>query len=99
MNWLNYELTASKGGIIAFTKSLARELGSRNITVNAVAPGFIKTQLTDVLPKEQVEFTVSNTPLGRLGEVEDVAKAIMFLASDDAAMCTANNYMVEAGSI
>ena len=90
---------ASKGGIIAFTKSLARELGSRNITVNAVAPGFIKTQLTDVLPKEQVEFTVSNTPLGRLGEVEDVAKAIMFLASDDAAFITGQVLTVDGGLI
>jgi 3-oxoacyl-[acyl-carrier protein] reductase len=90
---------ASKGGIIAFTKSLARELGSRNITVNAVAPGFIKTQLTDVLPKEMVELTVANTPLGRLGEVEDVARAILFLASDDAAFITGQVLTVDGGLI
>ncbi len=90
---------ASKGGIIAFTKSLARELGSRNITVNAVAPGFIKTRLTDVLPKEMVEATVANTALGRLGEVEDVANAILFLASDDAAFITGQVLTVDGGLI
>jgi 3-oxoacyl-[acyl-carrier protein] reductase len=90
---------ASKGGIIAFTKSLARELGSRNITVNAVAPGFIKTRLTDVLSQEMVDLTVANTPLGRLGEVEDVAKAILFLASDDAAFITGQVLTVDGGLI
>jgi 3-oxoacyl-[acyl-carrier protein] reductase len=90
---------ASKGGIIAFTKSLARELGSRNITVNAIAPGFIKTQLTDVLPKEQVEAAIANTPLGRLGEMEDVAKAVLFLASDDAAFITGQVLTVDGGMV
>jgi 3-oxoacyl-[acyl-carrier protein] reductase len=90
---------ASKAGIIGFTKSLAKEVGSRNITVNAVAPGFIKTALTDVLPKEQVESTIEYTPLGRLGEVEDVAKAILFLASDDASFITGQVLAVDGGLI
>ena len=90
---------ASKAGIIGFTKSLAKEVGSRNITVNAVAPGFIKTALTEVLPKEQVEATIEYTPLGRLGEVEDVAKAILFLASDDAAFITGQVLTVDGGLI
>jgi 3-oxoacyl-[acyl-carrier protein] reductase len=90
---------ASKAGIIGFTKSLAKEVGSRNITVNAVAPGFIKTALTEVLPKEQVEATIEYTPLGRLGEVEDIAKAILFLASDDAAFITGQVLTVDGGLI
>ena len=88
---------ASKAGIIGFTKSLAKEVGSRNITVNAVAPGFIKTALTDVLPKEMVELSIKNTPLSRLGEVEDVAKAILFLASDEAAFITGHVLTVDGG--
>jgi 3-oxoacyl-[acyl-carrier protein] reductase len=90
---------ASKAGIIGFTKSLAKEVGSRNITVNAVAPGFIKTALTDVLPKELVEASVKATPLGRLGEVEDVAKAILFLVSDDAAFITGHILTVDGGMV
>jgi 3-oxoacyl-[acyl-carrier protein] reductase len=90
---------ASKAGIIGFTKSLAKEVGSRNITVNAVAPGFIKTALTDVLPKELVEASIKATPLGRLGEVEDVAKAILFLASDDAAFITGHILTVDGGMV
>jgi 3-oxoacyl-[acyl-carrier protein] reductase len=90
---------ASKAGIIGFTKSLAKEVGSRNITVNAVAPGFIKTALTDVLPKELVEASIKATPLGRLGEVEDVAKAILFLVSDDAAFITGHILTVDGGMV
>lgn len=90
---------ASKAGIIGFTKSLAKEVGSRNITVNAVAPGFIKTALTDVLPKELVEASIKATPLGRLGEVEDVAKAILFLASDAAAFITGHILTVDGGMV
>lgn len=90
---------SSKAGIIGFTKSLAKEVGSRNITVNAVAPGFIKTALTDVLPKEMVEATISHTPLGRLGEVEDVAKAILFLASDEASFITGQILGVDGGLV
>ena len=90
---------ASKAGIIGFTKSLAKEVGSRNITVNAVAPGFIKTALTDVLPAEMVQASIENTPLGRLGEVEDVARAILFLASDDAAFITGQILTVDGGLV
>jgi len=73
---------ASKAGLIGFTKSLAKEIGSRQITVNAVAPGFVPTALTDVLPQEHIEAIVSLTPLGGLGSVEDIAAAVAFLASD-----------------
>lgn len=90
---------ASKAGIIGFTKSLAKEVGSRNITVNAIAPGFIRTALTDVLPKEMVQATIDNTPLGRLGDVEDVAKAILFLASDEASFITGQVLAVDGGLV
>ena len=70
---------ASKAGIIGFTKSLAKEVGSRNITVNAIAPGFIPTALTDVLPEQQIQAIIETTPVGRLGTVEEVAAAVLFL--------------------
>jgi 3-oxoacyl-[acyl-carrier protein] reductase len=72
---------ASKGGIIAFTRSLAKEVGSRNITVNAVAPGFIETDMTSKLPASITDAVKSQIPLGRLGSVEDVAETVLFLAS------------------
>lgn len=90
---------ASKAGIIGFTKSLAKEVGSRNITVNAVAPGFIPTALTDVLTDEQKQATVDHTPLGRLGSVEDVAHAVVFLASDEAAFITGQVLTVDGGLV
>jgi len=90
---------ASKAGIIGFTKSLAKEVGSRNITVNAIAPGFIRTALTDVLPEEMVQASVENTPLGRLGDVEDVANAILFLASDEASFITGQVLGVDGGLV
>ncbi|MBN1991618.1 MAG: 3-oxoacyl-[acyl-carrier-protein] reductase [Anaerolineae bacterium] len=90
---------ASKAGIIGLTKSLAKEVGSRNITVNAIAPGFIKTQLTDVLPPEMVQASIDNTPLGRLGEVEDVANAILFFASGEAAFITGQVLAVDGGLV
>jgi 3-oxoacyl-[acyl-carrier protein] reductase len=90
---------ASKAGIIGFTKSLAREVGSRNITVNAVAPGFIPTALTDVLAEETVQTVVKNTPLGRLGTVEEVAHAVLFLASDEAAFITGQVLTVDGGLV
>lgn len=90
---------ASKAGIIGFTKSLAREVGSRNITVNAVAPGFIPTALTDVLTDEMKETTIQNTPLGRLGTVGDVANAVAFLASDEAAFITGQVLTVDGGLV
>lgn len=90
---------ASKAGIIGFTKALAKEVGSRNITVNAVAPGFIPTALTGVLSDDQVQATVNQTPLGRLGSVEDVAAATLFLASDEAAFITGQVLSVDGGLV
>ena len=77
--------TASKAGLIALTKTTAKELGSRNVRVNAVAPGFIRTAMTDKLAEPVKEAMLKMVPLGRLGEPEDVAKAVAFLASDAAA--------------
>ncbi|MBI1878200.1 MAG: 3-oxoacyl-[acyl-carrier-protein] reductase [Chloroflexi bacterium] len=90
---------ASKAGIIGFTKSLAKEVGSRNITVNAVAPGFVPTALTEVLPEEMIKSAIANTPLGRLGTVEDVANAVLFLASDEAAFITGQVLTVDGGLV
>lgn len=92
---VNY--SASKAGIIGMTMSLAREVGSRGITVNAVAPGFIKTAMTDVLPEEVKENLASQIPLGTLGEVEDIAKTVLFLASDDAKYITGQTIHVDGG--
>jgi 3-oxoacyl-[acyl-carrier protein] reductase len=88
---------ASKAGIIGFTKSLARELGSRGVRANVVAPGYVKTQLTDVLPEEATTAMLAATPLGRLGDPEDVAGAVRFLASDDAAFVTGAVLLVDGG--
>lgn len=90
---------ASKAGIIGFTKSLAREVGSRNITVNAVAPGFIPTALTNVLPEAQIESIKQTTPLGRLGSLQDVAAAVVFLASDEASFITGQVLSVDGGLV
>ncbi len=90
---------ASKAGIIGFTKSLAREVGPRNITVNAVAPGFIQTALTKNLPSEMMENVTNNTPLGRLGQAIDVANAVLFLASDEAAFITGHVLSVDGGLV
>jgi 3-oxoacyl-[acyl-carrier protein] reductase len=90
---------ASKAGIIGFTKALAKEVGSRNITVNAIAPGFIPTALTDVLPEEMIKSVLANTPLGRLGTVEEVAYAALFLASDEAAFITGQVLTVDGGLV
>jgi 3-oxoacyl-[acyl-carrier protein] reductase len=88
---------ASKAGIIGFTKSLARELGSRNVRANVVAPGYVNTRLTDVLPEEAREAMLSNTPLGRLGEPEDIAGAVRFLCSDEASFITGEVMLVDGG--
>jgi 3-oxoacyl-[acyl-carrier protein] reductase len=88
---------ASKAGIIGLTKALARELGSRGVRVNAIAPGYITTELTDVLNDEQRSLILRNTPLGRLGEPEDVAGAVRFLCSDDAAFITGEVLLVDGG--
>ncbi len=79
---------ASKAGVLGFTKALAREVGSRNITVNCVAPGFIETDMTRALGPEQAKKLVENVPLGRLGRVEDVAQAVLYLCSPAAAYVT-----------
>ena len=88
---------ASKAGIIGLTKSLARELGSRNVRANVIAPGYVKTQLTDVLPEAATETMLANTPLGRLGDPEDVARAVRFLCSDEAAFITGEVLLVDGG--
>jgi 3-oxoacyl-[acyl-carrier protein] reductase len=96
-NWGQTNYAASKAGIIGFTKSLARELGSRNVRANVVAPGYVKTQLTDVLPEEATAAMLGNTPLGRLGEPEDVAGAVRFLCSDEASFITGEVLLVDGG--
>ena len=88
---------ASKAGIIGFTKSLARELGSRGVRANVVAPGYIATRLTDVLPDEAREAMLTNTPLGRLGDPADVAGAVRFLVSDEASFITGEVLLVDGG--
>ena len=89
--------SASKAGIIAFTKSVAREVGSRNITANAVAPGFIKTQMTEKLPDAIKESILSMTSLRRFGEPEDVAEVVAFLASDRASYITGQVISIDGG--
>jgi 3-oxoacyl-[acyl-carrier protein] reductase len=90
---------ASKAGVIGFTKSLAREVASRNITVNAVAPGFIPTALTDVLNDEQRAEIIHNTPLGRMGTPEEVAWAVLFLASERSGFITGQVLTVDGGLV
>jgi 3-oxoacyl-[acyl-carrier protein] reductase len=96
-NWGQTNYAASKAGIVGFTKSLARELGSRNVRANVVVPGYVKTQLTDVLPDEATKAMLENTPLGRLGDPEDVAGAVRFLCSEDAAFITGAVLRVDGG--
>ena len=92
---INY--AASKAGVIGMTKSLAREVASRHITVNAVAPGFIKTDMTAVLSDSVKEGILHGIPLGELGEAEDVANAVLYLASDEAAYITGQIISVDGG--
>jgi len=94
---INY--SASKAGIIGMTASAAKELGRRGITVNAIAPGFIRTEMTDVLTEDQKKKAVSNISLGRIGEPEDVAGAALFLASDLGAYVTGQVIGVDGGLI
>jgi 3-oxoacyl-[acyl-carrier protein] reductase len=88
---------AAKAGIIGFTKSLARELGSRGVRANVVAPGYVSTQLTDVLPDEAKDAMLAATPLGRLGDPADVAGAVRFLCSDEASFITGEVLLVDGG--
>ncbi len=96
-NWGQTNYGASKAGIIGFTKSLARELGSRNIRANVVAPGYVKTALTDVLPDEATAAMVQQTPLGRVADPEEIAGAVRFLASDQASFITGDVLLVDGG--
>jgi 3-oxoacyl-[acyl-carrier protein] reductase len=96
-NWGQTNYAASKAGIIGFTKSLARELGSRGIRANVVAPGYIDTRLTQVLQDEAKELMLRNTPLGRFGEPQDVARAVRFLCSDEASFITGEVLLVDGG--
>lgn len=92
---INY--SASKAGVIGMTKSAAKELASRGITVNAVAPGFIETDMTAVLPEEARAALLKSIPVGRLGAAEEVAKAVVFLASDEAAYITGQVLAIDGG--
>ena len=96
-NWGQTNYAASKAGIIGFTKSLARELGSRGVRANVVAPGYVKTRLTEVIPEEAKEVMLQNTPLARLGEPDDVAAAVRFLCSDEASFITGEVLLVDGG--
>jgi 3-oxoacyl-[acyl-carrier protein] reductase len=91
--------SASKAGLIGFTKALAKEVGARSITVNAVAPGFIPTVLTEVLTEEQKKTIISMTPVGRFGKPEEIAFAVAFLASDRAAFITGHVLSVDGGLV
>ena len=95
MGQANY--SASKAGVIGLTKAAAKELASRNITVNAVAPGFVATEMTDVLSDSVKEAAVETIPLGRFGEVEDIAETVVFLASDKAKYITGQVICVDGG--
>jgi len=96
-NWGQTNYAASKAGIIGFTKSLAQELGSRGVRANVIAPGYIKTALTEVIPEEAKQQMLSLTPLGRLGDPQDVAGAVRFLCSDAAAFITGEVLVVGGG--
>ena len=90
---------AAKAGVIGFTKAVAKEVAARGITVNAVAPGFIKTDMTAVLNEKQVEGMLTTIPLKRLGDPSDIAKAVVFLASEDANYITGQTINVDGGMV
>lgn len=94
---VNY--SASKAGLLGMTRSLARELGSRSITINAVAPGFIESDMTDALPEEQKDKLKSEIALGRLGTPDDIAQTCLFLASDAASYITGQTISVNGGMV
>ena len=88
---------ASKAGIIGFSKSLAREVASRGITVNTIAPGFIKTDMTDRIPEAQKKALMSQIPMSRFGSIEEVAQAVLFLASENSGYITAQTLHLNGG--
>lgn len=90
---------ASKGGIIAFTKSVAKELAARNINVNAIAPGFIKTEMTDKLPETIQEYYLKNIPLKRFGSIKDVANLALFLCCEDSDYITGQTIIIDGGML
>lgn len=90
---------AAKAGVIGLTKATAKELAPRNVRVNAVAPGFIATDMTDVIPEKNKEIMLQSIPLGRMGQAEDVASAVCFLASDDASYITGQVLKVDGGMV
>lgn len=90
---------AAKAGVIGLTKATAKELAPRNVRVNAVAPGFIATDMTDVIPEKNKEIMLQAIPLGRMGQAEDVASAVCFLASDDASYITGQVLKVDGGMV
>jgi 3-oxoacyl-[acyl-carrier protein] reductase len=90
---------AAKAGIVGFSKSLARELGGRNINVNCVAPGFIDTEMTQSLPEEQKKTLINQVPLGRLGDVSDIANTVLFLSSDLSKYITGSTIHVNGGML
>ena len=90
---------AAKAGVIGLTKACAKELSPRNVRVNAVAPGFIATDMTDVIPEKNKEMMLQSIPLGRMGQAEDVASAVCFLASDDASYITGQVLKVDGGMV
>ncbi len=91
--------SSSKAGLIGFTKALAKEVGSRGITVNAVAPGFIETVLTEDLPEEIRDFSMKLTPMGRFGKPEDIANAVAFLAAEESSFITGVILQVDGGMV
>ncbi|MDR1928521.1 MAG: 3-oxoacyl-[acyl-carrier-protein] reductase [Endomicrobium sp.] len=92
---INY--SASKGGVIAITKTCAKEFAAKNILVNAVSPGFIRTEMTNKLTESQKQFLISKIPLSRFGDVSDIAKAVLFFASDDSSYITGHVLAVNGG--
>ena len=88
---------ATKGGVIAMSKTWAKEFGSRSVRSNCIAPGFIQTPMTDILPEDVIKGMLDATPLGRLGQVEDIANAVLFLASDESSFITGEVLLIAGG--